>query len=61
MQKLSENLHQDVFDYLPLTFVIDLGTSMAGIEYDKFHYYFNVIEKFKQQYNDAKGNENEQS
>ena len=54
MSILSENLHQDVFDYLPLTFVIDLGTSMASTEYDKFHYYFNAIEKFKSTYNNAR-------
>ena len=61
MQKLSENLHQDVFDYLPLTFVIDLGTSMCGMEYDKFHYFFNVIEKYRQQFIEMKGNDEQQA
>ena len=57
MSKLSENLHQDVFDFLPLTFVIDLGTSMCSTEYDKFNYYFNSVEKFKNAYNDVKHDE----
>ena len=30
---------------------------MCGTEYDKFRYYFNVIEKSKQAYFDARGND----
>ena len=50
MSKLTENLHQDVFSMIPVTFVIDLGTSMCQHEFDKFCYFFNMIEKFKDQY-----------
>ena len=50
MSKLSEYLHQDVFNTIPITFVIDLGTSLCQQEFDKFTYYFNMIEKFKEPY-----------
>ena len=53
MSKLSENLHQDVFNSIPITFVIDLGTPLCQHEFDKFTYYFNMVEKFKEQYLDA--------
>jgi len=42
---------------MPVTFVIDLGTSMCSSEYDKFNYYFNAIEKAKQGFSDAQGSE----
>ena len=48
MYKLCENLHQDVFASIPLTFVIDLGTPLCQQEFDKFVQYFNMIDKFKE-------------
>lgn len=47
MMKFCENLHQDVFKTLPLTFVIDLSTFVCQQEFDKFVHYFNMIEKQK--------------
>ena len=51
MTKLCENLHVDVFNSIPITFVIDLGTTLCQHEFDKFCYYFNMVEKHKDQYN----------
>ena len=45
MAKFCENLHQDVFKTLPLTFVIDLSTFVCQQEFDKFVHYFNIIVK----------------
>ena len=56
MTKLTENMHTDVFDFMPITFVIDLGTSMCSSEYDKFNYFFNMIEKTKPAYGEAMSN-----
>ena len=53
MSKLYEYQHQDVFNTIPLTFVIDLGTSLCQQDFDKFCYYFNMVEKFKEQYLEA--------
>lgn len=53
MSKLCENLHTDVFSSIPITFVIDLGTSMCQHEFDKFCYYFNMVEKVRDQYLDS--------
>ena len=53
MSKLCENLHQDIFSAIPITFVVDLGTPLCQQEFDKFCYYFNMIEKYVQPYADA--------
>jgi len=50
MSKLCENLRIDVFEHIPITFVIDLGTPLCQHEFDKFCYYFNMVEKFKESY-----------
>ena len=38
MQKACEASHRDVFDYLPVTFVIDFSTEKQVVDqnYDKF-------------------------
>lgn len=51
MSKMCENLHVDVFNSIPITFAIDLGTTLCQHEFDKFNYYFNMVEKHKEQYN----------
>lgn len=49
MHKACESSHRDVFDYLPITFVIDFSTDKQIVDqnYDKFQIYFNTIEKHK--------------
>ena len=42
-----------MFDQIPVTFVIDLATPLCQNEFDKFCYYFNMVEKFKEQYVEA--------
>jgi hypothetical protein len=51
MHKACESSHRDVFDYLPITFVIDFSTDKQIVDqnYDKFQIYFNTIEKHKDQ------------
>jgi len=53
MSKLCEYMHQDVFNSIPITFVIDLGTSQCQSEFEKFVYYFNMIDKFQEGYQQA--------
>ncbi len=50
---MCENLHQDVFSIIPLTFIIDLGTSLCQQDFDKFVHFFNVLEKSKEPYAEA--------
>ena len=38
---------------IPITFIIDLGTPLCQGEFDKFVHYFNTVEKYKDQYNQA--------
>lgn len=52
MTRLCENLHEDVHEFMPVTFVVDVGNSASVQEYDKFTTYFNVVEKHKKQTND---------
>jgi len=40
-----------MFSMIPLTFIIDLGTSLCQQDFDKFVHYFNVVEKSKEQFN----------
>ena len=47
MSKLCENLHEDVNEFLPVTFVVDAGSHSSQTEYDKFTTYFNIVEKHK--------------
>lgn len=48
LQKSCENTHKDVFDLLPITFVIDYSDRHAFEQiYDRFSLYFNLIEKHK--------------
>ena len=53
MTKLYENLHQDVFKTIPLTFVLDLSSPICQQEYDRFVNFFGLVEKHKQAYNDV--------
>lgn len=46
MRKACEALHQDVFDYLPLTYVIDFSTSHFN-QFDEFVQVFSTIERIK--------------
>jgi hypothetical protein len=50
IQKTCEQSHKDVFDHLPLTFVLD-NTDKSQFEshLDKFTAFFNTIEKHKAQ------------
>lgn len=51
MAKLSENLHEDVYNFMPVTFVVDVGNGTQGSpEFDKFTTYFNLVEKHKKNY-----------
>jgi len=38
---------------IPITFILDLGTTLCQQEFDKFTYYFNIIEKSKESYIEA--------
>lgn len=51
MLKGCESSHRDVFDYLPITFVIDFSADKTTVDqnYEKFQIYFNTIEKYKDQ------------
>ena len=53
LSRICEATHQDVYSYLPVTFVIDLSNTLCQNEFDKFCYYFNAIEKSKQLFQDA--------
>ena len=53
LSRICEATHQDVYNYLPVTFVIDLGSTACQTEFDKFCRYFNTIEKAKQPFSDA--------
>lgn len=44
-----------MFNMIPITFVLDLGTTLCQQEFDKFTYYFNIIEKSRDQYTAANG------
>lgn len=57
MSKLCENLHEDVQDFMPLTFVVDVANPSSQSDYDKFISYFNVVEKNKKNYEIAEGPE----
>jgi hypothetical protein len=47
MHRLCENLHEDVHDFMPLTFVVDIGSLGSQQEFDKFTTYFNLVDKHK--------------
>jgi hypothetical protein len=48
MLKASETSHRDVFDVLPITFVIDYSDkTLFDMAMDKFTIFFNTIEKNK--------------
>ena len=51
MLKGCESSHKDVFDYLPITFVIDFSADKTTVDqnYEKFQIYFNTIAKYKDQ------------
>ena len=42
-----------MFNYIPVTFVIDLGTPLCQHEFDRFTHYFNMVEKHKEQFQGA--------
>jgi len=49
LQKTCEQSHKDVFDFLPITFVIDYSDQSSRTEtiLDKFTIFFNTIDKHK--------------
>lgn len=53
MTKHCELLHEDVHEFMPVTFVVDVGNSAGMIELDKFTTYFHVVEKYKKQCTDS--------
>ena len=57
LSKICEASHQDVYNMLPVTFVIDLGNTLCQNEFDRFCYYFNTIEKNKPLYEAAANDE----
>ena len=47
MYKYCESQKTNVFQYLPIQFVLDLSSKNFTNEVDKFCHYFNIIEKAK--------------
>lgn len=48
LQKACDNSHRDVFEILPVTFVIDYAEQhVFNVMMDRFQIYFNVIDKNK--------------
>jgi hypothetical protein len=47
MQKLCESTKKNVFDYLPITFSVDLDHKNYVDEIERFQIYFRTLERFK--------------